>query len=106
MKFSLVIGEGEKHFVEYESDSFSGSFQIKVDHKEVKNCRRFFIKPLKETCDLDIGQQERLNLKMEMSRGMFSGEKTSVYVNGRLARCYTGNQMESKSAVCLTEKAS
>lgn len=108
MKFFLIIGELEKHIVEYESDSFTGSFEVKVDHVEVKKYRGWFINP-HTCCDLDVGRDEKLNVRFEIERKLFSGEKTRVYVNGRLLRCYTGNHVETRHEVAadcaLTENS-
>ena len=88
MKFLLVVGDGEKHVLEYESDNFSGSIRIQIDKREVKHSRRFLFKPLKEKHLLDIGRSERCEVTIETERNLFFGEKNRVYVNGRLAKCY------------------
>jgi hypothetical protein len=88
MKFALEVGDTEKHLLEYDGDGFSGSYVIRVDEREVRKASRFFFKPLHETHDLDIGKDERLDVKIETLRNTLLGEKTCVYVNGRLMKRY------------------
>lgn len=103
MKFILVIGENEKHLLEYESDTMAGSLRIRVDNKEVKASTRRLFRPRKESHVLDIGMSERLDVKIETERGLLRGEKNRVFVNGRLVKLFDESVKETTPVV--TEQA-
>jgi hypothetical protein len=89
MKFSLELaGDTEKHSLEYSSDTFSGSFIIKVDEREVKSEKRLFMRSFNEQHSIEVGEHERLNVTIESKRNTLLREKTCVYVNGRLVKLY------------------
>lgn len=93
MKFSIELGETEKHKLDCESNPFWGLFIIKVDDVERKKVRRLFYMPGKESHRLDIGLQERMEVTIEKERGLFNGETHRVFVNGRLVKCFSKGGM-------------
>jgi hypothetical protein len=92
MKFSLEIGEVEKHSIVCETNPLFGLFVIKVDNIERAKTRYVVLPPLRQTHSLDVGIKERLHLTVEKVRGFFSGETHRVFVNGRLIKCITNGK--------------
>ncbi len=90
MKFSLEIGEAEKHTVQYEFNQLFGTLTIKVNNEPVKRQRRLFDEPLKELHTFAVGLQEKLAVKIEKERKLLFGQKNRVFVNDRLVKYYEG----------------
>ena len=90
MKFTLVVGEIQKHLVEFNFDQLFGKSVIKVNSQEVKRCVRLFNEPLKETHTIQVTGDERLQVRIEKERKLLFGQKCRVFVNDRLFKCYEG----------------
>lgn len=90
MKFSLEVGEIERHLVEFSFDQLFGQLVIKVDKKEVKRSVRLFNEPIKETHTLRVGDGERLVVRIEKERKQLLGQRCRVFLNDRLFKLYEG----------------
>lgn len=90
MTFSLEVGETEKHLVEFRFNQLSGKLVIKLNNREVKRSVRLFSEPIRESHAFDIGEKERLSLRIEKQRKLLYGQKYQVFVNERLVRAYEG----------------
>jgi len=90
MKFSLEIGEAEKHTVEYEFNQLLGTLTIKVNDKPVKKHVRFFDEPVKELHVFVVGNQEKFSVKIEKERKLLFGQRNRVFVNDRLVKYCEG----------------
>ena len=90
MKFSLEIGEVEKHVVEYEFNQLLGVLTIKVNQKAVKRHVRLFDEPLKELHVFVVGNEEKFSVKIEKERKLLFGQKNRVFVNDRLVKYCEG----------------
>lgn len=90
MKFCLEVGELERHLVEFNFDQLFGRSVIKVNQTEVRRSVRLFNEPLRETHTLRVGDQERLEVRIEKERKLLFGQKCRVFLNDRLYRCYEG----------------
>ena len=90
MKFTLEVGEIEKHLVEFNHNQLIGSLLIKVDDKPVYQSRRVFNEPIHETYHFMVGQLERSSVRIEKQRKQLFGHRNSVYVDNRLARVVEG----------------
>ncbi|MCW5551189.1 MAG: hypothetical protein KIS67_03375 [Verrucomicrobiae bacterium] len=90
MKFCLEVGELERHLVEFNFDQLFGRSVIKVNRTEVRRSVRLFNEPLRETHTLRVGDQERLEVRIEKERKLLFGQKCRVFLNDRLYRCYEG----------------
>jgi hypothetical protein len=90
MKFNLEIGEAEKHVVEFNFDQLLGQLVIMVNKQEVKRSVRLFNEPLKETHTLQVGDGERLIVRIEKERKLLFGQKCRVFLNDRLYKFYEG----------------
>ncbi len=90
MKFALEIGEVEKHLLEYERDRLSGFWVIRIDGEEVKKSKKILFNPKQEVHTFDVGNSERLHVRIEIERGIWGNEKKRVFVNGRLVKLHQG----------------
>lgn len=90
MTFSLEIGEGEKHLIEFHFNQLLGKLVIKVNHQEVKRSVRLFSEPIRESHAFDLGHDEPCSLRIEKQRKLLYGQKYQVFVNDRLVRAYEG----------------
>jgi len=90
MKFHLEVGEVEKHLVEFNFDQLLGHLVIKVNKKAVKRSVRLFNEPLKETHTVQVGDGERVIVRIEKERKQLFGQKCRVFVNDRLYKYYEG----------------
>ena len=90
MKFNLEIGEAEKHVVEFNFDQLLGQLVIKVNKQEVKRNVRLFNEPLKETHTVQVGDGERVIVRIEKERKLLFGQKCRVFLNNRLYKYYEG----------------
>jgi hypothetical protein len=90
MKFTVEIGEVEKHLVEFKFNQLIGSLLIQVDQKPVYRSRRLFNEPLHETYHFKVGEAERATVRIEKQRKQLFGHRNCVYVDNRLTRIYEG----------------
>lgn len=90
MKFSLEVGEIEKHRVDCETNPFWGLFVVKIDNVERAKARHMLLAPRRQRHSFDVGIHERLHVTVEKVRGLFRGETHRIFVNGRLVKCFTG----------------
>jgi hypothetical protein len=90
MKFSLEIGEAEKHTIDYQFNQLLGVLTIKVNEKPVKRHVRLFDEPIKELHVFVVGVREKLAVKIEKERKLLYGQKNRVFVNDRLIKYCEG----------------
>ncbi|HEX5222984.1 MAG TPA: hypothetical protein VFZ59_25730 [Verrucomicrobiae bacterium] len=90
MKFTIEVGEVEKHLVEFDHNQLIGSLLIKVDEKPVYQNRRFINEPKEEVYQFVVGQLEKTEVRIEKIRKHLFGHRNAVYVDKRLARVYDG----------------
>ncbi|MDB6028409.1 MAG: hypothetical protein JWM68_4632 [Verrucomicrobiales bacterium] len=89
MKFSLEIGDVEKHRVDCETNPFWAMCIIKVDDVEKAKVRHVFFGPRCESHSFEVGKAERLHVTVENIRRLFARETHRVFVNGRLIKCFS-----------------
>jgi hypothetical protein len=90
MKFCLEIGRLEKHLIEFSFNQLMGQLVIRVNHREIKRNTRLFNEPVKEVHSIEVGRNERLNVRIEKERKPLFGEKYRVFLNERLYQYYEG----------------
>ena len=90
MKFSLEIGDAEKHTLKYEFNQLLGTLTITVNNEPIKKQRRLFDEPLKELHTFAVGMKEKLAVKIEKERKLLFGQKNRVFVNDRLVKYCEG----------------
>lgn len=99
MKFAIEIGEVERHLLEYERNDVTGYWQIRIDGQEVKQNKQILFNPRKQVHEFDVGNLERLSVRIEIERSLWGKEKKRVFVNGRLAKLFKDKSDEGISTV-------
>lgn len=90
MKFTIEVGEIEKHQVEYHHNQLIGCLTIKVDQEVVHRSRRLVNEPVREIHEFIVGQLERSEVRIEKLRKQLFGSRNNVYVANRLVRVFEG----------------
>ena len=91
MKFTIEVGEKEKHRIEYEFNQLLGTVVIKVNNEEIKRERRLFNEPLLEVHVIVVGQNEKSTVRIEKERKPLLGSRNRLFVNNRLLKVLEGN---------------
>ena len=90
VKFSIVIGENEKHRLEYQFNQLMGSLVIKVNEQQIKKSVRLFNEPILEVYVVVVGNSEKSTVRIEKERKPLLGHRNRLYVNNRLLKVYDG----------------
>lgn len=90
MKYSVEIGEVEKHLVEYNFNQLIGSLRIQVDKQPVYRSTRLINEPVHEEFHFVVGHAEKSAVRIEKQRRQLFGHRNRVYVNNRLTRVIDG----------------
>ena len=90
MKFSIVVGDVEKHIIDFNFNQLLGRLVINVNRKEVKRQLKLIDEPVQETHIIEVGGLERLTVRIEKQRKQLVGQRCSVFLNDRLFQCYEG----------------
>ena len=90
MKFTLEVGETEKHLVEFNFNQLAGTLVISVNNQPVVKSTRWFNEPLREVFTLEVGGQRKSAVRIEKQRKPLFGHRNVVYVDNRLARVVEG----------------
>lgn len=91
MKFSIEVGEIEKHRVEYEFNPLLGTLVVKVDSLAVKRHVRLVNEPVREVHALVVGDREKCHVRIEKERTSTFSHRSSVFVNNRLLKVVENN---------------
>ena len=86
MKFTLEVGEEEKHTVEFDFNQLAGTLLITVDDKPVLKNRRVINEPVQETYELIVGEKQKNSVRIEKRRKQLLGHRSRVWINNRLAQ--------------------
>lgn len=90
MKFTLEVGETEKHRLEYNFNQLLGSLVIRVDEKPFQQSVRLFNEPVHEVHVVVVGQHEKYTIRIEKQRKPLFGHRSRVFVNNRLLKVVDG----------------
>ena len=90
MKFTIEVGEKEKHQVEFNFNQLRGTLLISVDNKPIRQATRLLNEPVHEVFDFMVGNAERLPVRIEKRRKLLFGSRNALYVNHRLVRVVDG----------------
>lgn len=91
MKFTIEVGEIEKHTIEYEFNPLLGMLVVRVDQKPVKKHFRLVNEPMRETQELVVGNRERHHIRIDKERTSTFTHRNSVFVNNRLLKVVENN---------------
>jgi hypothetical protein len=88
MKFTVQIGDTEKHKVSYSFNKFIGNVKIMVDNKTIKRDFRMYSFSQTKDYDFTIGTSEKHTVKIQKYRPLFAAGMRSnsyrVFVDGTL----------------------
>ncbi|MCX6895856.1 MAG: hypothetical protein NTZ16_10240 [Verrucomicrobia bacterium] len=90
MKFTLEVGEAEKHVVEFNFNQLAGNLVISVDNQPVIKSTRVFNEPLHEVFTIEVGGKQKSAVRIEKNRKQLFGHRNVVYVDNRLTRVVEG----------------
>ena len=90
MKFSIEIGQIEKHRLEYQFNQLLGSLTIKINEQPVKQTVRLINEPVSEVHVFVVGKYERSEIRIEKERKPLLGHRNRLYVNNRLLKVFEG----------------
>ena len=90
MKFTIEIGESEKHRLEYNFNQLTGNLLVKINERPVKKSRRLINEPVLEILVFEVGENERSTVRIEKERKQLLGSRNRLYVNNRLLKVYEG----------------
>ncbi len=86
MRFTLEIGNADKHLVEFNFNQLYGALVIRVDNRPIFESRRVFNEPVREVYHFVIDGAEKSDVRIEKRRKPLFGHHNSVYVNDRLTQ--------------------
>lgn len=87
MKFSLQLGQAEKHLVEYNFNQLLGRLVISVNKQTIKRQVRLFSEPLRE---VHVFRVDEWSVRIEKERQLLYGQINRVFINDRLVQCHKG----------------
>jgi hypothetical protein len=94
MQFSFIVGESEKHQVDFSFDQFVGNLEIRVDGQPVIKDFRMFSLSLTKRYDFIVGVNERHQVAIEKKRKLFLAGlrpmQYRIFIDGQLAQTYKG----------------
>jgi len=90
MRFSLQVGNTDKHLVDFNFNQLYGTLIIRVDNRPVFESKRIFNEPVREVYHFVIDGAEKSDVRIEKRRKPLFGHHNSVYVNDRLTRVVDG----------------
>jgi len=91
MKFTIEVGEVEKHTVEYEFNPLLGLLVVRVDQQQVSKHFRLVNEPMRESQEFIIGDREKHHVRFDKERTSTFTHRNSVFVNNRLLKVVQNN---------------
>ena len=86
MRFSLQVGNTDKHLVAFNFNQLLGTLDIRVDNRPVFQSKRIFNEPVREVYQFVIPGTEKSEVRIEQRRKPLFGHRNTVYVNDRITR--------------------
>ena len=90
MKFTVEIGNKEKHQISYSFNKFWGNVNISVDGKTIERDLRTYSLELTKSYQFSVGEKERHDIIIEKIRPLihagFRSNTYRIFVDGRLLK--------------------
>ena len=86
MRFTLEIGNTDKHLVEFNFNQLRGTLVIRVDDRPIFQSTRVFNEPVHEVYHFVIDGVEKTDVRIEKRRKPLLGHHNTVFVNDRLTQ--------------------
>lgn len=94
MNFSFIIGQEEKHRVDFSFDQVIGNLEIKVDGQTAIKDFRFASLKLTKRYEFIVGVSEKHSVAIEKRRKLFLAgmrpQQYRVFIDGQLVHTYQG----------------
>src|SRR5688572_25268851 len=90
MRFCIDLGNNEKHTFEFNFNQLLGRSVVKVNGQVVYRKARWFSEPLVDNYAFEVGQFERVCVRIEKMRKRLFASKYCVYVDNRLTQLHQG----------------
>lgn len=88
MKLDFEVGQQERHQVVFVFDKFWGGLSISVDGQKVVQDRRMYSVSTVKTYELEVGDQEKHQVRIDQHRKLFAAgfrpQPVKAYVDGEL----------------------
>jgi len=84
MKFTIAVGDTDKHVVNFNFNQLRGTLLIQVDDRTIFQSTRVFNEPLREVYRFKIEGPEKPEVRIEKRRKQLFGHHNTVFVNERL----------------------
>ncbi len=88
VRFTIEIGETEKHRLEYDFNQLLGKLVIKVNEQPIKQSLRLVNEPVLEVHVFNVGNTEYSQVRIEKERKPLLGHRNRLYVNNRLMKVF------------------
>jgi hypothetical protein len=88
MKFSIEVGEAEKHLIECDFNQLIGRALVRVDGRAVFQKQHWFSEPVVNSGDTQ--RHQNVHIRIERERELVFGSKYRIYVDDRLMQLYQG----------------
>ena len=88
MRFTLEIGNTDRHLVEFNFNQLYGTLVIRVDDRPVFQSKRIFNEPVREVYHFVIDGAEKSDVRIEKRRKPLFGHHDTVFVNDRLTKVF------------------
>jgi len=88
MRFSLEVGNTDKHLVEFNFNQLYGTLLIRVDNRPIFQSKRIFNEPVREVYHFVIDGTEKSDVRIEQRRKPLIGHHDTVFVNDRLTKVF------------------
>ena len=86
MRFTLAVGNTDKHLVEFNFNQLCGTLIICVDNRPIFQSTRLYNEPVHEIYHFVIDGAEKSDVRIEKRRKPLLGHRNTVYVNDRITQ--------------------
>ena len=91
MKFSIELGETEKHVLDYHFNQLMGRLVVTINQQPVKKSVRLVNEPVFEVHIIIVGTRERHQVRIEKERTSTFTHRNRVFVDDRLVKVVQNN---------------
>lgn len=91
MKFSIELGETEKHVLDYHFNQFMGRLVVTINQMPVKKSVRLVNEPVFEVHIIFVGMREKHQVRIEKERTSTFTHRNRVFVDDRLVKVIQNN---------------
>ena len=86
MRFTLAVGNTDKHLVEFNFNQLCGTLVIRVDNRPIFESTRLYNEPVNEVYHFVIDGAEKSDVRIDKRRKPLLGHRNTIYVNDRITQ--------------------